>query len=499
MSMNTNSEHDTRHRGISRGALALTITSIGTFLVALDSSITTVAFGEIVGYYGEGQRSLLSWIFSGYNIAYAAGLLTAGRYADVFGRKKSFVRGLAIFGIGSVLCGVAPSAALLVVARVLQAIGGAVLTPAALALVLPEFPVERRSAALGIWGAVGGLAAATGPIVGGVLVDTFGWRSLFFINIPFCILALWLAHRHLHESIDPTAHRHVDLVAALAAVVGVGLIVFGIVESERWGWLSAPIIGSFVVAAATLAAFVRRCSNSSNPLLDLSLLKMPFVVAANVATFIFGLGFFGMFFTNTQWLQQVWGYSTSGSGLAFVPGPLTAAILAAPAGRWAQRYGHSKVIGAGAALLGGGILAINLTVPVTPDYWRHFFPWVVITGAGVGLCISTLSSASSAYLPPTRFAMGSALSTTSRQIGGAVGVALVTASLGPTLGVLFGGRAAAAQGAPFDIRQVDVSAFHRSWTMVSIAMVLCAVTMIALFRRPTDEQMRISAEVTFAD
>jgi len=486
-------------RRMSRGAMALTITSIGTFLVALDSSITTVAFGEIVTFYGEGQRSLLSWIFSGYNIAYAAGLLTAGRWADVFGRKKSFIRGLAVFGVGSVLCGIAPSAAMLVVARVVQAIGGAVLTPAALALVLPEFPVERRSAALGIWGAVGGLAAATGPIVGGVLVDGFGWRSLFFINIPFCIVALWLAQRHLHESIDPTAHRQVDLVAAVAAVVGVGLVVFGIVESERWGWLSPEIIGSFVLAAVTLALFVRRCAVHPNPLLDLSLLKLPFVVAANISVFVFGLGFFAMFFTNTQWLQQVWGYSTAGSGLAFVPGPLTAAVLAAPAGRWAQRYGHSKIIAAGAALLGGGILAMNLTVPVTPDYWSHFFPLVVITGAGVGLTISTLSSASSAYLPPTRFAMGSALSTTSRQVGGAVGVALVTAALGPALSALYRGRAEAAGGGAFDVSTVDLSAFHRSWTIVTVAMVVCAAAMIALFRRPTDEQMRISAEVTFAD
>ncbi|MFM8870601.1 MAG: MFS transporter, partial [Actinomycetota bacterium] len=145
-----------------RGPQVLALTSIGTFLVSLDSSITTVAFRDIVGDFGESERQLLAWIFSGYNIAYAAGLLTAGRFADVYGRKKSFLRGLAIFSIGSVLCGFAPSAFVLVLARVLQAIGGAILAPASLALVLPEYPVEKRAAALGIWGAVGGLAAAVG-------------------------------------------------------------------------------------------------------------------------------------------------------------------------------------------------------------------------------------------------------------------------------------------------------------------------------------------------
>ena len=348
---------------MTRGAKVLALTSVGVFLVSLDSSITNVAFRDIVTDYGDANRSLLSWIFSAYNIAYAAGLLVAGRFADVFGRKKSFMRGLVVFTVGSVACAVAPTAGLLVAARVLQALGGAILTPASIALVLPEFPVEKRSAALGIWGAVGGLAAAAGPITGGVLVDTFGWRSLFLINVPFCAAALVASSRVLHESTDPTAARRVDMVAAVTVTAGVALVVFGIVESEKWGWTSTGVLGSFAAAAALLTVFVWRCSGADNPLLDLSLLRLPFVVAANVAGFIFSLGFFAMFFTNTQWLQQVWGYSTSGSGLAFIPGPLTAAILAAPSGRFAQQWGHQKVIAVGATLLGGGTLILNLTIP----------------------------------------------------------------------------------------------------------------------------------------
>ena len=480
-----------------RGPQVLALTSIGTFLVSLDSSITTVAFRDIVADFGESERQLLAWIFSGYNIAYAAGLLTAGRFADVYGRKKSFLRGLAIFSIGSVLCGFAPSAFILVLARVLQAIGGAILAPASLALVLPEYPVEKRAAALGIWGAVGGLAAAVGPIFGGVLVDNFGWRSLFFINVPFCIFALVVGAKSLHESIDTTAHHNIDIVGAALAIPGIGLIVYGITQGEEWGWSDTGTLIAFGSAIALLALFVWRCNTSENPLLDLSLFKLPFVVAANLAGMFFSIGFFMMFFVNTQWLQNVWGYSTSGSGLAFVVGPTTAAIVAAPGGRLAQKYGQHVIITIGAVLLGGGTAALNLVVSDTVNYWVTYFPFLIITGAGVGLCITTISSAATAYLPPTRFAMGSALSNTSRQIGSALGLASAASVLTPVLREIGGARAESAQAQqPFDVSAIDLQQFHISWWIVSACMALAALSMLIFFRRPTTEQMALSNTVT---
>ncbi len=480
----------------SRGAKVLMLTSIGTFLVALDSSIVTIAFRDVVDDFGESRRHLLTWIFSGYNIAYAAALLTAGRFADVFGRKKSFLRGLVLFGIGSILCAIAPSAELLVLARVMQAIGGAILTPASLALVLPEFPVEKRAAALGIWGAVGGLAAATGPIVGGVLVDNFGWRSLFYINVPFCVLAVLVGHKMLTERIDTTAQYRLDIYGATLAVPGVALIIYAIVQSEEWGWFSLGVVGSMVFALFLLVIFVRHCATASNPLLDLQLFKLPFVVAANIAGLFFAIGFFAMFFTNTQWLQNVWGYSTSGSGLAFAPGPLTAAIVAAPAGKLAQKYGQAKITAIGALLLGGGTLILNLTLTQTPSYWSHYFPLMLVTGAGVGFSISTLSSAASAYLPPARFAMGSALSSTSRQIGAAIGLALVTALLAPTLrGIGETRRAADLSGTSLDLNNLNLGGFHQAWWLVTVAMIINAISMLLLFKRPTAQQMDLSGEI----
>ncbi|MGA0147752.1 MAG: MFS transporter, partial [Ilumatobacteraceae bacterium] len=196
----------------------LALTSIAVFLVSLDLSIVVVAKRTIDEDLGGG--SLLTWVFSAYAIAYAAALLTAGRFADVFGRKRSFLRGVLWFSFGSLLCGLAPTTWFLVIARIVQAFGGAQLSPASLALVLPEFPVEKRTQAIAIWGATGGLAAALGPSIGGILVDTLGWRWLFFVNIPFTLLTVFFGRRILRESKDPNAQRKVDYPSAALGFSG---------------------------------------------------------------------------------------------------------------------------------------------------------------------------------------------------------------------------------------------------------------------------------------
>ncbi|MFZ9446290.1 MAG: MFS transporter, partial [Ilumatobacteraceae bacterium] len=286
---------------LSRAYKVLGLTAVATFLVSLDTSIVVVAKNSIQADLGH--PTLLTWVFSAYSIAYAAGLLTAGRFADVNGRKRSFLRGLAIFSLGSVLCGLAPTAPLLIAARIIQALGGAQLTPASLALVLPEFPVEKRTVAIGIWGAVGGLAAAAGPSAGGLLVDVLSWRWLFFINVPFCIFTLVVGRRILHESKDPNATKNVDLVGTALGFPGVALVTLAIVQSGDWGWVDNRTLGSLLVGLLLLALFVQRCSTVADPLLDLSLLKLPFVVAANLAGLFFSIGFLGMWLLNTQWLQ----------------------------------------------------------------------------------------------------------------------------------------------------------------------------------------------------
>jgi EmrB/QacA subfamily drug resistance transporter len=431
-----------------------------------------------------GGGSLLTWVFSAYAIAYAAALLTAGRFADVFGRKRSFIRGVLWFSFGSLLCGFAPTAWFLVAARVVQAFGGAQLTPASLALVLPEFPVEKRTQAIAIWGASGGLAAALGPSIGGVLVDTLGWRSLFFVNIPFTLLTVVLGRKILRESKDPNAERRVDYPSAALGFSGVALIVLGISQSEVWGWANGTTIAALIAGVVLCAAFARRCHSATNPILDLSLFRLRFVVAANVAGVLFSMGFIGMWLLNTFWLQAVWGYGVAMSGLATFPGPASAAFVAPFAGKYADRFGHSRVLFVGALLLAGGTFGLNATIPDSPAYLTHYLPWMFITGIGVGLSISTLSSSATAFLKPTQLAMGSALNNTFRQVGTALGAALSLAIAAPTLS-----RVEAARSAGQSVLDVSKVEIHGAWLMNAFIYLAAGIAMLAIFKRPTESQM----------
>lgn len=452
------------------------------FLVALDLSIVVVAKRTIEADLGGG--SILTWVFSGYAIAYAAALLTAGRFADVYGRKRSFLRGATIFSIGSLLCGLSPSAWFLVGARVLQAIGGAQLSPASIALVLPEFPVEKRTQAIAILGATGGLAAAMGPSVGGILVEWLGWRALFFVNLPFTVFAVLVGRRILRESRDERAVRTVDYPSALLGFAGVALVVLGITQSEVWGWADRATIGAIVAGILLCGGFVLRCHRAAHPILDLSLFRLRFVVAANVSGVLFSMGFIGMWLLNTFWLQAVWGYSVAVSGAATMPGPAAAALCAPFAGRYADRIGHSRMLFIGSLLLSAGTIGLTSTIPDQPAWLVHYLPWQVLTGVGVGLSISTLSSSATAFLKPTQLAMGSALNNTFRQVGTALGAALSIAIAAPTLA-----RVEVARRAGESMSTVPKTELHAAWTMNGIMYLVAGATMLAIFRRPTESQL----------
>ncbi len=460
----------------------LALTSVAVFLVSLDLSIVVVAKRTIDEDLGGG--SLLTWVFSAYAIAYAAALLTAGRFADVFGRKRSFLRGVLWFSFGSLLCGLAPTTWFLVIARIVQAFGGAQLSPASLALVLPEFPVEKRTQAIAIWGATGGLAAALGPSIGGILVDTLGWRWLFFVNIPFTLLTVFFGRRILRESKDPNAQRKVDYPSAALGFSGVALVVLGISQSEVWGWLDRGTLGALGAGILLCVAFASRCHRAAFPILDLKLFRLRFVLAANIAGVLFSMGFIGMWLLNTFWLQAVWGYSVAMSGLATMPGPTSAAIVAPFAGRYANRLGHSRVLFVGALLLAFGTFGLNATIPDSPAYLTRYLPWMLITGVGVGLSISTLSSSATAFLKPTQFAMGSALNNTFRQVGTALGAALSLAIAAPALTRIEVARRSGES--VLDVSKVEI---HGAWLMNAFIYLAAGVAMVAIFKRPTESQM----------
>lgn len=459
----------------------LALTAVSVFLVSLDLSIVVVAKRSIADDLGGG--SLLTWVFSAYAIAYAAALLTAGRFADVFGRKRSFLRGVLWFSLGSLLCGVAPSAWFLVVARIVQAFGGAQLSPASLAIVLPEFPVEKRTQAIAIWGATGGIAAALGPSIGGVFVDWLGWRSLFFLNIPFTLATVVIGRRLLRESKDPNAQRKVDYPSAMLGFSGVALVVLGISQSEVWGWLDPGTLIALVAGIALCGAFISRCRHAANPILDLNLFRLRFVVAANVAGVLFSMGFIGMWLLNTFWLQAVWGYSVAISGLSTMPGPTTAAFIAPFAGKYADRFGHSRVLFAGSLLLAFGTFAQrhdhrHTVVPhallaVDDHHWcgrrpQHLHALEFGDGLlearaiGDGICAQQ-------HVPPSRHrARRRALAGHRRPDVGASRVRATRRRIGA--------------------RRVEGGAARR-WLMNAFIYLAAGIAMIAIFKRPTDSQM----------
>jgi EmrB/QacA subfamily drug resistance transporter len=269
----------------------------------------------------------LTWVFSGYSIAFAAALLTAGRLGDRIGRKRAYLIGVVIFAIGSALCTISPTVPALVASRAVQALGGALIVPNALALVLPEFPPEKRSIAIGISGAVGGLSAALGPVIGGFLVHAFEWRAVFTINLPISVIAFVFASRLVRESKDASAVKLPDPLGGLLAIAGVGLLTAAIVEGDNWGWRSGRVSGAFALSIVLLALFVFRSRRHPIPVVDLSLFRYRFFAAANVSSLLFSMGFFAMFFTNVAFVQGVYGFAPMKSGFASSPGPMMAALL----------------------------------------------------------------------------------------------------------------------------------------------------------------------------
>ena len=440
-----------------------TVVSLGVFMSSLDLFIVNIAFPDLQRDFTGTSLAGLSWVLSAYAIVFAALLVPAGRIADRVGRRRAFLGGLAAFTVASALCAVAPSVPALVAARVLQAAGGAFILPTSLGLLLPEFPPERRATAVGLWGAVGGVAAALGPPIGGLLVEA-SWRWVFLVNLPVGLGALWAASRTLHEVGESRDSARPDLAGAVMFAVAIGLLALGIVQGRDWGWGSPEIVGSFVASALLIVAFGWRSAHHPAPVIEPAILRVRSFAVANVATALFFAAFGAMLLTNVTFLTEVWGYSTLKAGLALAPGPAMAAAFSVPAGRLSDRFGQRAVAIPGGLLCAAGFAWTIWQVGPTPAYATDFLPGWLVGGAGVGLSISTLASAAAASLPPERFATGTGVFGMSRQIGTALGIAVTVAIL-----------AGASVSNPMD-------AFDAAWTFMLITTFAVAVTAVALGR-----------------
>ncbi len=408
----------------------LAIASLGASVAFIDATIVNIAFPSIERSFRGTPISSLSWVLNVYNIVFAAFLVAAGRIADLLGRRRMFVLGLELFTLASLLCALAPSVASLIAFRVLQALGAAFLVPASLALVLNAFPAERRAHGVALLSAVGAAAAGLGPSLGGLLVAADDWRLVFLVNIPIGLVTVVLARRRLLESRAPGRRRMPDLVGAVVFALSVSLLVLAVVKGGEWGWTSAGVIGSFVAAAGLAALFVWRCSWHRAPLLELSLLRFRTFTVANSMTIIAAAGFYGYTLTNVLFLTGVWRYSVLDAGLSMTPGPFVAAAVAGPSSRLAQRLGHRPVLVAGGLIWGGGVLWFVARVGVHPRFLSEWLPGMVLLGVGAGTLFPNLSAAAVASAPGSGFATATGLNSVARQVGAAMGVALVVAIIG---------------------------------------------------------------------
>ena len=409
------------------------VASVASFLVSLDATMLYAAFGALRQGFPGASAADLSWVLNAYTVVYAAMLIPSGGLADTHGRKRVFLLGVTLFVVASAGCGLASHAAWLVAARALQAIGAALLTPASLSIVLAAFPQHQRALTVSLWGAVAGFAAAVGPSLGSLVIQTVGWRWAFFINLPIGAISLWRGARLLAESARSTTRRRVDLVGMVLLIVGVGAIALAIVEAESPAWTRLDLATSAATGALALAAFVAWARRVRDPLVDLSLFGHRTYSAVNAATLSFGIAFAMMFFAFFFYMGHVWHYSQALAGLAIAPGPLTVIPVAIVTGRLAGRYGHRPFLVGGALLYALAGLWFMHVPGVEPAYVAHWLPGLLLSGASVGLVMPSLSAAAVSRLPAQHYAVGSAVNQATRQIGAVIGVAITVLLLGGTL------------------------------------------------------------------
>jgi EmrB/QacA subfamily drug resistance transporter len=395
---------------------------------SLDLFIVNIAFPAIGKHFGGASLSSLSWILSGYAIVFAALLVPAGRWADAFGRKRAFLLGLAVFVAASVACALAPSVGFLIAARIVQAIGGALMLPTSLGLMLPEFGPHERHVAIGAWAATGGIAAASGPPLGGLLVQA-DWRWVFLVNVPVGLLGLGFGLRLLAERRERSALRP-DLLGAAGLILATGALVVAIVKGQEWGWGSARVIAPLGLAAVLLPLIWQRSKHHAAPVVEPAMLRVRSFGLAVGASLLFFAGFGAMLLSGVLFLTGVWHESVLTAGLMLFPGPAMATAFSIPSARLGARLGYRVPGVAGALIFASGSIWFIARTGDTPAFWPEYLPGSMLTGAGVGLMIPTLTGAGASSLAPERFATGAAVLTMGRQIGVALGVAVLVAVLG---------------------------------------------------------------------
>jgi EmrB/QacA subfamily drug resistance transporter len=453
--------------------LALALIATVQFMVVLDIAIVNVALPSIQVDLGFSQESL-QWVISAYALFFGGFLLLGGRVADLLGRRRLFILGLVVFSAASLLSGLAWSDDALIVARAIQGLGAAIITPAALAILMTTFSEGReRNTALGVWGAVGAFGAVAGVLLGGILTDLLSWEWIFYINVPVGVAALALTPVLLAESRD-TLVKSFDALGAVLVTAGMITLVYAITQANDYGWGSVETIGLFTAAVVLLAAFAGWEARAKEPLMPFSIFRIRTVAAANISGLILGTVTFSMFLMLTLYMQQVLAYSPLRTGVAYLAVAATAIIWSTVAAQLVTRVGVKPVIAAGMAFLTAGLLYFT-QVSVGGSYLGDLLPGFLLIAVGLGFSFVPISIAALAGVRSSQAGLASGLFNTSQQIGGALGIAALSAVATSTT------EDAVASGTPVPTALTD--GFEAAFVWGGIVAALGILVALVLVRR----------------
>jgi EmrB/QacA subfamily drug resistance transporter len=405
--------------------LVLAVTVAAQFMVILDVSVVNVALPAIKHDLHFSQASL-QWVITAYSILFAGTLLLGGRLADLLGRRRLFMAGVGLFTLGSLLSGLAWSEGALIITRGLQGLGGALLAPAALSIVVTTFREGReRNVALAVWGSVSGIGGAAGVLLGGVLTSYLSWSWIFFVNLPVGLAVLGVSPWLVSESRAAFAHRHFDLAGASSITAGMMVLVYAITRASQHGWGNTLTVGMFAAAVALIAAFLAIEARSPAPLLPLRIFRLRTLSAANATMVLIGAAAFAQFFLLSLYLQEVLHYSALQTGAAFITITVTIAAIANLGQKLTTRLGVRPVLSIGLLLTAaGGVLYAQM--PADGRYFWNVFPGLVVSGVGLAFSFVPVMIAGLTGVQPAEAGIASGLINTSRQIGGSIGLAAVT-------------------------------------------------------------------------
>jgi EmrB/QacA subfamily drug resistance transporter len=408
----------------NRKWLTLGCVAFALFMVMLDNTVVNVALPSIQRDLGIGL-SELQWTVNAYALTFAVLMLTGGKLADFLGRRRVFISGLAIFTASSLACGLATSGEMLIAARTVQGVGAALMMPATLSIISATFPVHQRGLAIGIWAGVSAMALAIGPLVGGLLTQHIDWGWIFFINVPVGVLAIIASGFLIRESRDTSAEQRLDLPGLVTSGVALFALTFALIEANDYGWTSPAILSLFAVAGIAFVAFVLLELHQRAPMLDLSLFRSGTFAGANIVVLLVFLAMFGVFFFVSLYVQGILGYSAVQAGALFLPMTVLIMLVAPVAGKLSDRVGSRWLIVAGMMLLTVHLLLLS-TLDVDSTFW-NILPALILGGLGMSLTMTPATAAAIGSVPVAKAGIGSGVLNTFRQVGGALGIAVIGA------------------------------------------------------------------------